>query len=215
MYYIVSRITNKKINNTIIILWDIHCKQNFLQYVNAITNYKIVQITEIGYIIQINNNYIAFMSQHPQEYTNINILFNKIKDVIQKNNISSIISFSTAGSNTYNIGSVLQFHSAIIVDPEKYDLSNNLIKSNNILFETSQFINSPIGNTKGFTRCPKELVACGQDEFVIYELSNQLNMPCLTLTGISDQNSIKQYDDDGGNLAAKNVVNYFFENYKL
>jgi len=197
-------------------LWDIHCKQNFINYVNKYKIYdKNIHISEIGFIIQIETNYVCFMSKHPQEYNDINVLLNGIISVIHKFNIKNIISFSTAGSNSYKVGSVIQFYSAIIEDPSKYKLNINQVTSKYILEKTNIIVNDPITDTKGFKLVTQGQSASGQDEFVIYLISNKLNIPCITFTGISDNNNVNQYHDGGGNLAAKNAVEYFYTNFNF
>ena len=201
--YIIRYVTNyskTSIKNSLLILWDIHCKQNFIDYINNNddTKYNLIHTSDIGFIIQRDTNYICFMSKHPQEYNNLDILFNEIITTIKKYNLQNIISFSTAGSHMYKIGSVLQFTSSIIENPKKYSLNFNYIESNNILMKTNVLVDKPITDTKGFILPSKNQVASGQDEFTIYYISNKLNIPCLTLTGISDNDNIQEYDDGGG-----------------
>jgi hypothetical protein len=196
-----------------ILLWDIHCKDNFLKYLNNNNKYncnKNINVSVIGSVIQINDNYIYLMDKHPQEFDNINILIDEIINTINKNNLNKIISFSTAGSQKYNIGSVLQFCSAKIENHNKYSLNFNYVKSNYIFCKTDKFVNEPIIDTKGFINPTINQAASGEDEFLIYIISNKIKIPCLTLTGISDNNNSQQYDNGGGNLAGKNIVDYFF-----
>lgn len=205
-----------QISKSLIIVWDIYCKKNFLKYINDEKKiHYIVHISDIGFIIQKDTNYIVFISKHPQEYSEIDILFNYIINTIKKYNLKNIISFSTAGSHKYNIGSVLQFTSAIIDKPCDYSLNFNYIDSKNILIKTDKIVNNSITDTKGFINPSKHQFASGEDEFVIYYISNKLNIPSLTLTGISDNDNNKEYGNGGGNLAAKNVVTYFFDNFYL
>jgi hypothetical protein len=216
IYYI--KIYNKTlVKDSLIILWDIHCKQNFIDYItnNDIKSYNIVRISEVGFVIQRGENYVCFMTRHPQQYNNIDILLNEITTVINTYNIKNIISFSTAGSHEYNIGAVLQFTSAIIENPKKYSLDFSYIESNNVFIKTNVLVNKPITDTKGFIVPSKNQVASGQDEFVIYYVSNKMNIPCITLTGISDNDNIQEYDNGGGDDAAKNLINYFFTNFYI
>jgi len=216
-------ITSSKIplNNSIIIAWDIHCKKSILEYINNPV-YNIFQknkininIPEIGIIIQVNDNFICLMDKHPQQFNNIRLLIDDLANYIKSYPINKIISFSTAGSKHFPIGSILQFHRALVNEPNSYDIDFNYINSDYIFTKTNKFIDKPIINTKGFKSPHKEDIACGEDEFVIYMLSNKLKIPCLTLTGISDHNSPKIYNDGGGKYAATSIVNYFFNDYYL
>jgi hypothetical protein len=173
-----------------------------------------IHIIELAFVIQIETNYVCFMNKHPQEYDDINKLIDEIVTVCKNYNIKNIVSFSTAGSTTYKIGSVLQFDSAMIDHPQKYKLDSDHIKSEYVLVKTDKIVKDPITNTKGFIPEYYYQVASGQDEFVIYIVSNRLKIPCLTLTGISDRNMKTQYDEYG-NLAAKNSIVYFFTLYSL
>ena len=204
------------INNSLLLIWDIHCKQNMMSYLNNNNiSYKITESSDIGTILIINTNYYCFMSKHPQGYDKLNILINEIINVIKKNKLKSVVSFSTAGSNTYSIGDVIQFNSAIIKNPQQYDLNFNYIKSNNVLYKTNKFTNEPITDTKGFILQSKGQIASGQDEIVVYMVGNKINIPVLTLTGISDENNIQEYNIGGGNLAAQNIIDFFFESFEV
>ena len=155
------------------------------------------------------------MNRHPQEYSNIHILYNEIISEINNNNITCIISFSTAGSHAYSIGSIIQFDSVIIEDPKLYDLNNRYIKAKKTYYKTNKYLNKPITDTKGFIIPSQNQIASGQDEFVIYKIGNDLNIPSLTLTGISDNDNKQEYDNGGVNLSAKNMTDYFFEYFVL
>ena len=216
--FIINYITNfekKCIRNSLIILWDINCKKNFIDYINNSVTITYIDILTSGFIINIGSNYICFMSKHPQEFEELNILFDDLINIIKKYSLGNIISFSTAGSHKYKIGSVVQFISANILNPSKYSLDFNYIKSNNILIKTNILENRSITDTKGFIESSKNQFASGQDEFVIFYISNKLNIPCLTITGISDNDNIKQYDEFGGKLAAKNSIDYFFKYFYI
>ena len=209
------------ISNSLLLIWDIHCKLNVMNYLNNNNiSYKLIEISDIGFIFVVNTNYYCFMSKHPQEYSQINILLNEIISIIKNNNLKSIISFSTGGSQQYAVGSVVQFTSAIIENPEQYSLNFNYIKSNNVLFKTDKYINKPIIDTKGFVSPSKGQIASGEDEFVAYIVSNNMNIPALTLTGISDDGisdnaNVKEYDNGGGKLAAINTIDFFFETFQV
>ena len=70
-------------------------------------------------------------------------------------------------------------------------------------------------DTKGFKLYSKGQYASGEDEFVIYLISNKLTIPCITFTGISDNNNRTEYNNGGGNLAAQNAIEYFFANFNF
>jgi hypothetical protein len=210
--FMYSLIVKIHVSNTLIICWDIYCKQNMMLQLNVLNVYKNLYI---GKIYKYESNYICLMNRHPQEYSNIHILYNQIIQVITDSNITNIISFSTAGSSKYNVGSVLQFNSAIIENPQLYDLSNNYIRAKNTFVKTTVYLDLPIINTKGFVDPLNQQVASGEDEFVIYKIGNDLNISTLTLTGISDNNNKQEYNGGGGNLAAKNAIDYFFTHFTL
>jgi len=213
---IINNYNKKEISNSLVILWDIHCKKNFLNYINENRGaYNLIHILEIGFIVQRGSNYIAFMTRHPQQYYDIKILYNEIIKTIKLYNLKNIISFSTAGSKHYKIGSVVQFASAIVQDPHDYDIDANFVKSNYILTKTTKYTDKSITDTKGFKNPSTGQYASGEDEFVIYVLSNKLKIPSITFTGISDNDNSKEYSDGGGDLAAKNAINYFLDNFYL
>ena len=216
IFIIVSRViifkSKKSLSNSLLLFWDIYCKLNVVDFLNNNNiQYKLTEILDIGILLQINSNYICLMSKHPQEYNNIHILFNEIETVVKNNKIMSIVGFSTAGSYIYTIGQVIQFDSAIIQDPQKYSINYNYIKTNKLLYKTTKFNSEPITNTKGFVLPTSKQYASGEDEFVTYLIGNKMNLPTLTMTGISDNNDKSEYTGGGGNLAAKNIVDYFFD----
>jgi hypothetical protein len=110
---------------------------------------------------------------------------------------------------------VIQFYSAIIETPLKYKLNVNQVTSKYILEKTNVITNEPITDTKGFTLDCNDQYASGEDEFVIYLISNKLTIPCITFTGISDNNNRNQYHNGGGNLAAQNAIEYFVSNFNF
>ena len=203
--------------NSLILFWDIHCKIHIINLLNKNNiEYKIINIKEnIGTTIKVCNNYYCLMEKHPQEYDNIHILLDGIIQTIQELNVTSIISIATAGSKHFRIGSVVQFDSAIIQNFNKYELKRNYVKSKNILIKTENYIEFPIDDTKGFIPPLKHPVAAGQDEFISFIVSNRLNIPSLSLTGISDHGIVKQYDNGGGKLAAENTIEFLFNNINL
>jgi hypothetical protein len=203
------------LKNYLLVFWDINCKLNVLPLINSNYNYKLVHISEIGFIIQIDTNYFCFMTKHPQEYNNIDVLFNEMTSVIKKYNIQSIVSFSTAGSGEYEIGQVVQYYSAYVYDSQKYHMDDSMVVSKNILLKTSVITDSYIIDTKGFIVLKDKHLTTGQDEFAIYVISNKLNVPCLTLTGISDHNNPEQYKNGGGQLAAQKLISYFQDNFSF
>jgi len=99
IYYTFSKsltlVQQPTIKNSLIILWDIHCKQQFLDHINYI-NHKMIHIIELAFVIQIETNYVCFMNKHPQEYDDINKLIDEIVTVCKNYNIKNIVSFSTS-----------------------------------------------------------------------------------------------------------------------
>lgn len=217
IFLLQKEITCKNmIRNSLLMIWDIYCKNNIMEYLNTNNvSYKLIEISDIGYIFIINTNYYCFMSKHPQEYNNLSILINEIITVIKNNNLKSIVSFSTAGSKQYQIGTIVQFGSAIIDDPESYSLQFNKIKPDNILYKTIKYTDESITDTKGFILNSEGQIASGQDEFVVYMVSNQMKIPVLTLTGISDNDNIEEYNNGGGKIASKNIVDFFFNTFQV
>jgi hypothetical protein len=216
--FITFHITSKKpITNSLVLFWDIYCKKNLIDYLNNNDiSYKILDYgISDGVILQVGSNYFILMEKHPQEYSNISILIDSISKLIKQLGNTSLIGISTAGSKKYKIGTVLQFNSAIIQNYHQYELNSNFVQSNKILYKTNKFINEPIDDTKGFVQPYKNQYASGEDEFVVYIISNNLNIPCLTLTGISDNNNFKEYENGGGVLAAKNTVDFLFTTFNF
>lgn len=217
-FHIISKKYNKKlITNSLVLFWDIYCKKNLIDYLNNNgINYKIVEYgINDGIILQVGSNYFILMEKHPQEYSNISILTDSISKLIKQFGNTSLIGISTAGSKKYKIGSVLQFNSAIIQNYHQYELNSNFVEANKILYKTNKFINEPIDDTKGFIKPYKNQYASGQDEFIVYIISNNLNIPSLTLTGISDNDNFKEYENGGGVLAAKNTVEFLFTTFNF
>ena len=216
---IVNVFNNRKlvVSNTLILFWDIHCKINIVNFLNKNNiEYRIVDIkNDIGVIIKVCNNHYCLMEKHPQEYDNIHILLDGITEIIQELNATSLIGISTAGSKIFRIGSVLQFDSAIIQNFNEYSLNKNFVKCDKTLIKTKNYIDYPIDDTKGFIPPFKNQVAAGEDEFVVFIISNHLKIPSLTLTGISDNYSAKQYDDGGGKISAENTIDFLFNNINL
>ena len=216
---IVSAIKNEKqiVVNSVLLFWDIHCKINIIQFLNDNTiEYKIINVKQdVGVVIKVRNNYYILMEKHPQEYDNIHILLDSIIELIQNVNATSIISIATAGSTVFNIGTVLQFNSALIQNFKEYSLKVNYVKGDKLLIKTENYIDTHIDDTKGFIPPLKNQVAAGQDEFVTFIVSNRLQIPSLSLTGISDNNNPKQYIDGGGELSAKNAITFLFNNVNL
>uniref|UniRef100_A0A6C0KRF1 Uncharacterized protein n=1 Tax=viral metagenome TaxID=1070528 RepID=A0A6C0KRF1_9ZZZZ len=213
-----SKINNKfSISNSLILVWDLHCKSALIDYLNRNNiSYTIIDIkNQTALILKVNKNYFCLMKDHPQEYSNISILIDSIDEIIKNLGSTSLIGLSTAGSLLYKIGDVLQFNSAFIQNYQKYSLNNNFIKAKNILYKTSKFTNEIIDDTKGFIEPNNNFKSDGQDEFIVYFLSNEKNIPCLTLTGISDQNNKYEYNNGGGEIAAKNVISFLFNSFNL
>ena len=59
---------------------------------------------------------------------------------------------------------------------------------------------------KNFTNFQNELVY-GEDSFINIIISNLLKIPNICLGGVSDNNSFYDYENGGGRLAAKNLIN--------
>jgi len=215
---IINTYTGKPtISNSLILFWDIHCKNSIIKYLNSNNiSYKIVDYKDYnGIILKVGSNYYCLMNKHPQQYTHISILLNAISELCISLQVTSLIGISTAGSNNYKIGHVLQFNSAVIQNYKKYSLASNYTEGNKILFKSSNFINEPIIDTKGFINPNSYKSAAGEDEFVVYLVSNSLNIPSLTLTGISDHNNNNVYTGGGGQLAAENTIIFLSDNFNL
>jgi len=219
LVYIIYNLPNDKIpiSNSLILFWDINCKKFIINYLNNNNiSYKIVDYKqEVSTTLQVGSNYFCLMNKHPQQFSNISILLNSIYDLINNLGTTSIIGISTAGSTIFNIGDVIQCDSAIIENYKEYSLDYNFIQSNHILFKTSKFVDQPITNTKGFININNNSIAEGQDEFITYIVSNNLNIPCLTLTGISDNDNKNEYSNGGGELAAKNTILFLINTFNL
>jgi len=218
IYINVINTNNKKtISKSLIIFWDIHCKLSIIKYLNNNDiDYQIIDYRDdICITLKVGNNFYCLMERHPQQYTNISILLNTIIILCNKLKINNIIGISTAGSEEYKIGDVLQFNSAYIQNYKEYSLDVDYIEAKDILYKTSNFIDKPINDTKGFIKPKKGESASGEDEFVVYFISNILKIPSLTLTGISDQNNSYQYNNGGGQLAAENTVKFLYNNFNL
>ena len=201
-------------DNNIVLLWDRFCKAEFTKYLNDNNiEYTLVKDDYIGSIYKCNNLFFCLMNRHPQQYTDINKLANEIYSAITELKINGIISFSTAGSNIHSVGKVIQFSSAIIDTPSQYKFNTNFVLNNNILYKSSAFVEpiDPITNTKGFNDIPAN--HSGQDEFVIYFISNKFNIPAMTLTGITDSGKHSDYSKNG-TIVARNISKYFFTHCK-
>ena len=219
LFYIISKLQDNKIpiSNSLILFWDINCKKFIINYLNNNNiSYKIVDYQqEVSTTLQVGSNYFCLMNKHPQQFSNISILLNSIYHLINTLGTTSIIGISTAGSTILNIVDVIQSDSAIIENYKEYSLDYNFIKANHTLFKTSKFVNQPITNTKGFININNNSIAEGQDEFITYIVSNHLNIPCLTLTGISDRDNKNEYNSGGGQLAARHAILFLFNTFNL
>lgn len=219
LYHVSFKMPNNKIfiTNSLILFWDINCKKFIINYLNNNNiSYKIIDYKqEVSTTLQVGSNYFCLMNKHPQQFSNISILLNSIYDLINNLGTTSIIGISTAGSIVFNIGDVLQFNSAKIINYKDYSLKYNFIESKNILYKTSKFVDQPITNTKGFININNNSIAEGQDEFITYIVSNHLNIPCLTLTGISDNDNKNEYSNGGGEIAAKNAILFLINAFNL
>ena len=206
------------VSNALIVLWDIHGKRSFLNYANSHNIvYKNIQLLNTGTLIQFSaTNYIVLMNQHPQEFDEIEHLLEHLSDIIKFNNIKNLLSLSTAGSGYLPIGTVVQFTKATVPDRHLYDYKFHTVKSSNIFYSTDKISTEFITNTKGFVEpLPRNQIANGQDEFVIYHVSNELNIPSLTLTGISDGGDNKSYSEGGGDMASDEMVKYLFDTFNF
>lgn len=219
LYHVSFKMPNNKIfiTNSLILFWDINCKKFIINYLNNNNiSYKIVDYKqEVSTTLQVGNNYFCLMNKHPQQFSNIFILLNSIYDLINNLETTSLIGISTAGSKIFNIGDVIQCDSAIIENYKEYSLDYNFIQSNHILYKTSKFVDQPITDTKGFINIHNNSIAEGQDEFITYIVSNHLNIPCLTLTGISDNDNKNEYSNGGGEIAAKNAILFLINTFNL
>ena len=217
---IVNQYIKKKyISNSLLLFWDIHCKTAILDYINVnkldYLAFSIPYREKIGNIIKVGSNYYCLMNKHPQEYSNISILLDEITKICKYLHVDSLIGISTAGSDHYPVGSVLQFNSAIIENYREYSFDSSYVEGKKILYKTFEFINQPIVNTKGFVSPNNYQIASGQDEFVTYLVSNKLNIFSLTLTGISNNKNSNMYKDGGGKIAAKNIIHFLFSQFIL
>jgi hypothetical protein len=219
LFYIIYHIKDNKIpiSNSLILFWDINCKKFIINYLNNNNiSYKIIDYQQdVSTTLQVGRNYFCLMNKHPQQFSNISILLNSIYHLIDTLGTSSIIGISTAGSIIFNIGDVVQFNSATIFNYKEYSLDYNFIEAKNILYKTSKFVLQPITDTKGFINIHNNSIGEGQDEFITYIVSNHLNIPCLTLTGISDNDNKNEYDDGGGHLASQNTILFLYQTFNL
>uniref|UniRef100_A0A6C0BBY8 Nucleoside phosphorylase domain-containing protein n=1 Tax=viral metagenome TaxID=1070528 RepID=A0A6C0BBY8_9ZZZZ len=215
---VINQYTEKKyISNSLLLFWDIYCKTAILDYINKL-DYLVISIPhreKIGDIIKVGSNYYCLMNKHPQEYSNISILLDEITKTCKYLRVDSLIGISTAGSDHYSVGRVLQFNSAIIENYREYSLQSSYVEGKKILYKTSEFISQPIINTKRLISPTNSQVASGEDEFVTYLVSNKLNIFSLTLTGISNNKNLNMYKDGGGKIAAKNIIHFLFSQFIL
>ena len=224
----VSKKSNSKklkITNSLIIIWDRYCKNEFLND-NNIDYCSLKNInTKLGEVYQTPNNFVLLMQLHPKQFNNINDFFKMLHDFIKtfKENyhIENLINISTCGTspkNNIKIGSIHQINKCIIFGYPEYKFNTKRIhgnkiymktpvyKKNNIVQITKKFVSKNIDKTI-FSK--NEIVFYGEDSFIILILGNQLNLKTLCLVGVTDTQSWKQYPIHG-DKTGKQLIKYIF-----
>jgi len=205
-------INNLSIKNTLIIIWDMDIKQQ----IRIMCGFIKIDDTPVGYLFKIGDNYFLHMLKYPGEYNNIYILINELIQIINKYNISSITTLTIGGSNTHNIGTILQTDSAFIYKLEDFSMDNDYIKGNKMLMKTKYYTDEPCVIAKKYIfdhEINHKYHIFEDNTFVILMVANKLNIPALCLVGITNTNTIDAPAQYIANIndVVNNIVDIFFK----
>ena len=188
-----------------IVIWDYYSKSEFLSLINYLNFEDYYNNKELFQILKIKNNFIFLMNTHPKDYNNYIFLIDLLKDTYKRLNVNQILDLSTIGANDKKIGTIYQIKNCIIDWPNQ----NKIYLKNEFILPLKYFSTKNILISKyfkNFTNFQNELVY-GEDSFITIIISNLLKIPNICLGGVSDNNSFYDYENGGGRLAAKNLIN--------
>ena len=208
-----NRCISNSIPNLLCIVWDFKIIYE-LKYKCISTTFEKVHVNDHEMLYRTKNTYYLLLKHAPLKHYTAPQFINHIEKLMKKHNINGGIVHLCSGTTRNPTRSIMQFESCQLHNYRKYGLHSPSVNAEQTLVQTSAFTSQPaiiissdiLHETNFYDNEQESNMIVNEDMFLIMELSNKTQIPCVCLMQIFTPNVDK---DD---IKFAKLVQYYFNN---
>ena len=171
------------------IVWDFNIIYQ-LKYKCVSTTFEKLDVNDHEMLYRAKNTYYLYLKHAPLKHFSTPQFVTRVEKLIKKYNINGGIVHLCSGTSRSAARNIMQFNSCHIHNHTKHKLQSPMIRANHTLLQTSAFTHQPavIISSDVLHEEMHEMNNVGmivnEDMFLIMELSNKTQIPCVCLMQI-------------------------------
>ena len=223
----VNACTSHSIPNMLCIVWEFAIIYQ-LKYKCTSTSFEQLHSNEHELMYRTNSTYYLFLKHAPLKHYKAHEFVQHVVDLIHKHGINGgIVHLGCGTSRSYNYGgdSIVQFNSCRVHNHKKHRLPNAIVRAEQTLVQTNIFTHRPIsiiskdivhesglnnydsGNNGNDNDNDNTMI--NEDMFLIFMISNQTRIPCVSLVQIVPPNDSTQPKEE---TKFTKLIQYYMRN---
>lgn len=207
-----NRCISNSIPNLLCIVWDFKIIYE-LKHKCATTTFEKVHVNEHEMLYRTKNTYYLYLKHAPLKNYKPQQFIDHLEKLMKKHNINGGIVHLCSGTG-HASNSIVQFNACRVHNYRKYGMQSPSVNAEQTLVQTSALSHRPaliisndiLDETNFYENEQESNTIANEDMFLIMELSNKTQVPCVCLMQISPPNMDK---DD---IKFSKLVQYYFNN---